>query len=176
MADPPAQPAPTAGELFEKYHLPVFRYFCRMVPADRADDLAAETFLRVIRSLPGYRSMGREASWVFRIASHVLAEHFGRREPPSVSLAAAVDVAEAPPGLLAFGLDEALHLIPSPERDVFVLREVVGLSYAEIAGATGDSVEVVRRRLHKVRLRMRNLLAGWRSSRRRSSRREQGEK
>jgi RNA polymerase sigma-70 factor (ECF subfamily) len=71
--------------------------------------------------------------------------------------------------VLALGLDEALNLLPPPERDAFVLREVVGLSYVDIAEAMGISAEGVRAKLRRARLQMRSLLAGWRSAQPRSS-------
>jgi RNA polymerase sigma-70 factor (ECF subfamily) len=160
----------TAGELFEQHHLAIYRYFCRMVqhPAT-AEDLVQETFVRVVKSLPRYRPMGRDTAWVFRIASHALADHFARRDIRFISLSASADPGADSHAVLALGLDEALNLLPPPERDAFVLREVVGLSYVDIAEAMGISAEGVRAKLRRARLQMRRLLAGWRSAKPRSS-------
>ena len=67
MSNDEARTPVTAGELFEQHHLAIYRYFCRMVqhPAT-AEDLVQETFVRVVKSLPRYRRMGRDTAWVFR--------------------------------------------------------------------------------------------------------------
>jgi RNA polymerase sigma-70 factor (ECF subfamily) len=96
---------------------------------------AADVFVRVVRGLAHYEPRGHESAWVFQIARHVLVDH--RRKPPrnGVSLEEREARAAAAPAtqLVAFGLREALERLPDAERLAFLLREVAGLSYGEIA-------------------------------------------
>jgi RNA polymerase sigma-70 factor (ECF subfamily) len=55
---------------------------------------------------------------------------------------------------------EALAALQEVDRDVFLLRESVGLSYEEIAEACGLTASAVRSRLHRVRLALREALGG----------------
>jgi RNA polymerase sigma factor (sigma-70 family) len=150
-----------AADLFERYHLAAFRYFRRMTgQPDTAEDLTQELFLTIIRGLPGYRPMGREAGWVFQVAQTVLARHFRPRPSVEVGAEAAEDVTTASHQVLAVGLAEALRLLPVADRQVLLLREVIGLGYAEIAEAVGTTQDAVRARLFRARVQLRNRLGG----------------
>jgi RNA polymerase sigma-70 factor (ECF subfamily) len=53
---------------------------------------------------------------------------------------------------------QALAALPDVDREVFLLRESVGLSYEEIAGACDLTVDAVRSRLYRARLALREAL------------------
>ena len=55
---------------------------------------------------------------------------------------------------------EALAALPEVDRDVFLLRETVGLSYEEIAAACDLTANAVGSRLHRARLALREALGG----------------
>ena len=136
----------------------VFRYLRRIVgEAEAARDLTQEVFLRVSRAgLPESTDVGRRA-WVFRIARNLALNHVrdGRRRP------AAEGVPDRPtPGTQELGaaLRSAIDALPALERDLFLLREVVGLRYDEMAAACDVSVETVRSRLHQARTALRAAL------------------
>jgi RNA polymerase sigma-70 factor (ECF subfamily) len=151
----------SAADLFERYHLAAFRYFCRMTGrADTAEDLTQELFLAIVRGLPGYRPVGREAGWVFRIAQHVLARHFRPPRREDTGTDAAEGVATPSHQVLAIGLAEALRLLPVADREVILLREVIGLGYAEIAETVGATEDAVRARLFRARIKLRHRLGG----------------
>lgn len=147
------------GDVFyEAHRQPVFRYLARMLGADDvARDLTQEVFLRVTRhGLPACDSAGRRA-WVFRVARNLALNHLrdrGRRpETP-----ARVEVVTPPTQELRLALDRALAALGDVDRDVFVLREIAGLTYEEIARACDLSQEGVRARLHRSRARLREWL------------------
>jgi RNA polymerase sigma factor (sigma-70 family) len=52
-------------------------------------------------------------------------------------------------------IDDASSKLPEEYRQVFLLRDVEGLSYEEISVATGDSVPAIKSRLHRARLSLR---------------------
>jgi RNA polymerase sigma-70 factor (ECF subfamily) len=60
---------------------------------------------------------------------------------------------------VALVVNEAIGRLADLDRDVFLMREVAGLSYDEIAEACDVSVDAVRSRLHRTRLQLREWLA-----------------
>jgi RNA polymerase sigma-70 factor (ECF subfamily) len=149
----------TATDLFERYHVTAYRYFRRATGShDIAQDLTQELFLRVVRHLKSYKAGRGEAGWIFRIARNLLVDHRRKHPPLHVALADAHGLGTQPTQVLAFGLSEALELLSESDREVFLLREVAGLSYAELAHACDTTVENVRSRVCRARCRLRGLL------------------
>jgi RNA polymerase sigma-70 factor (ECF subfamily) len=149
-----------AEVLFEEHRRGVFRYLSRIVgAADAAHDLTQEVFLRVVRSdVPGPEPAVRKA-WVFRIARNLALNHLRdtRRRPQATESG---DQASPANQELAAAIGQAIAALPEGDRDVFLLRETAGLSYAEIAGACDLSEDAVRSRLHRARQQLRQALAG----------------
>ena len=56
-------------------------------------------------------------------------------------------------------MNEALAALPDLDRDVFLMREMAGLGYDEIARACDLTPDAVRSRIHRTRLQLRSLLA-----------------
>jgi RNA polymerase sigma-70 factor, ECF subfamily len=150
----------SAAAIFERYHVGVFRYFGRMTGRhDLAQDLTQEVFLRVVRGLEAYQEQGLETAWVYRIARNVYLDHRrgANAVPPTIH-----DVEEVSAdcqNIAAFGLREALALLPEREREAFVLREIDGLSYPEIAAACEVTEASVCGMLCRARLQLRTLLS-----------------
>jgi RNA polymerase sigma-70 factor (ECF subfamily) len=136
----------------------VYRYLCRIVgKADTAHDLTQEVFLRVSRAgVPETNDAGQRA-WIFRIARNLALNHVrdGRRRPEPGAL---VDRGTSATQELQLTVRQALASLPELDRDVFLLRELVGLSYEEVAEACGLSESAVRNRLHRARLTLRQAL------------------
>ena len=149
-----------ADVLFEEHRRGVFRYLSRIVGrVDAAHDLTQEVFLRVVRApVPAIGPAGRKA-WVFRIARNLALNHLrdGRRQPPVTEL---VDSAGPASQELAAVIRQAIAALAEGDREVFLLREIAGLSYAEIAMACDLSEDAVRSRLHRARQQLREALAG----------------
>jgi len=138
----------------------VHRYLSRIVgSADAAHDLTQEVFLRVSRaSVPETTAAGQRA-WIFRIARNLALNHVrdARRRPEPVAL---VEHGAAATQEVRMAVREALAALPDLDRDVFLLRESVGLSYDEIAAACDLTAGAVRSRLHRARLALRGALGG----------------
>ena len=145
----------------------VFRYLCRIVGrAEMAHDLTQEVFLRAARaSVPEAGDSGQRA-WIFRIARNLALNHLrdGKRRPEPVAL---VDHGTAATQEIRLAVRDALAALPDLDRDVFLLRESVGLSYEEIAAACDLSADAVRSRLFRARTALRRMLAGYVDDRRR---------
>jgi RNA polymerase sigma-70 factor (ECF subfamily) len=141
--------------LFERHGRAVRRFLYRMTrDVAMADDLAGEVFLRVVRAGPAYEARGREAAWVFRIARNVWHDA-SRRARRSVEDGVPADAPVAPGQVVAIDLQRGLDALPEEDREVFLLGEVAGLSYDEIADATGASVASVRSRIYRARQALR---------------------
>ena len=151
---------PTADDLFARHHRDVHRFLARMTGRrDAADDLSQEVFLRVVRALGNGGPPGHERAWVFSIARNLLADRWRRegrrgaeREPTHEP---AADGTQA----LAVGLAEALGRLPDADREMFLLKEIGGLSYQELAAVSNCTVEAVRSRLWRARSELRRLLS-----------------
>lgn len=147
--------------LFAAHHARLFRYFRRAVDnGEAARDLVQEAFLRVTKATIPPASNGDLSAWLFTIARNlVLDYHRTRRRKPEPT--ASVDAVGARPAAQDVGtaVNEALGALSDLDRDVFLMREVAGLSCAEIATACGLSVDAVQSRLYRTRLTLREGLA-----------------
>lgn len=151
---------PDAQRLFLTCQPHVLRYLTRMVGhADTARDLTQETFLRAARGEAPADERGSRA-WVFRIARNVALNHLRdtakhralATDLPRTDAAAAQETAVL--------VREALSQLSELDRDVFMLRELAGLNYAEIARTCAITEDAVRARLQRARQALRVLLDG----------------
>ena len=143
--------------LFTAHRDGVFRYLCRIVGKGDASDLTQEVFLRVTRSPVPDTTPDGERAWVFRIARNLALNHrrdSGRR-PETVELA---DASRPASQETSVAMHQALEQLSPLDRDVFLLREVAGLSYDEIAISCEITAAAVRSRLQRSREQLRRVL------------------
>jgi len=152
MADPEG--------LFAANHHRLFRYFCRAVGrAETARDLTQEVFLRVSRTPIPAAADGDLSGWLFRIARNLALDHHRSRLRHPEPSALVDEPTRSPSQDVNLAVNEALASLPALDRDVFLMREVAGLGYEEIAGACELTVDAVRSRIHRTRLQLRDHLA-----------------
>ena len=148
-----------AEALYTANHGRLFRYFCRAVGhVETARDLTQDVFVRVSRSVIPDAPEGPLRGWLFQIARNLALDHHRRRQrqPPHEALA---DVNAHPASQdTSAEVNEALASLADLDRDVFVMREVAGLGYEEIAAACGLTPDAVRSRIHRTRLQLRERL------------------
>ena len=151
---------PTPEEIFHRHRRDIYRYLVRLSgQPDAADDLSQEVFLRVVRALKDGGPVGHERGWVFAIARNLLRDRHRRLLTLTPVAESAVEPSTGANQVLAFGLTEALRGPAADDRDVFLLKEIGGLSYAEIASECSCTVEAVRSRLFRTRTHLRENLA-----------------
>ena len=146
-----------AQALFAAHRDGVFRYLCRIVGQSDATDLTQEVFLRVARSAVPETTTDGERAWVFRIARNLALNHRrdSKRRPETVAL---TDASRPAPQEASVAMKQAIETLSPLDRDVFLLREVAGLSYEEIAVSCEISPAGVRSRLHRARQQLREAL------------------
>ena len=148
----------TFGELLERYEREIFAYALRL-SADRdvADDLYQDTFLAAFRGWPPPRR-GNERAWLYRIATNKAIDR-GRRARPKVNLEEVELVAPERDTASSLDIARAVELLAPGQRAAFVLRQVQGLSYAEIAETFGCSQEAARARVSEATKTVRRRIA-----------------
>jgi RNA polymerase sigma-70 factor (ECF subfamily) len=132
---------------------------------DAANDVAQETFFRAFRHYESFRSEAAFSTWTYRIAVNLCLDAM-RRAGGRVVQPLENAEAEAPPALrdpepgpegevivrdLARHADAALEELTVNHRTILLLREVEGLSYAEIARVLRIPRGTVMSRLHHAR-------------------------
>lgn len=134
-----------------------------------ADDVVQDAFLRALKHFHGFS--GADArSWLLVIVRNVSydflrANRHGRlvsiEDVPEIANALRADdsVALVDQQLDWTRVEHAMQQLPVEFREVIVLREIEGLSYAEIGVITGIAAGTVMSRLSRARLRLRALLA-----------------
>jgi len=148
------------ADVFARHHQDVYRYLVRMTGRrDVADDLAQDVFLRVVRALANGGPVGHERGWIFSIARNLLADRHRDRQRQVPVADEAAEPAREGTQALAFGLTQSLARLADGDREVFLLKEVGGLSYQEIADMCGCSVDAVRARLRRTRVALRSMLS-----------------
>ena len=144
---------------------------------EEARDVAQEVFVTVFEKIETYRGESSLATWIFRIATNhaknrikYLARRYDRKQesfdampvqPAESRFSARVprpDEAATQAELSAL-VDRALAQLDEEQRIVVVLRDIEGQSYEDIAIITGLQLGTVKSRIHRARLRLKELLA-----------------
>jgi RNA polymerase sigma-70 factor (ECF subfamily) len=130
-----------------------------------ADDVAQEVCLAVLTALPGYRVQGKPfLAFVYGIAAHkVIDAHRAAARNRSEPVAEIPDGMEATDGPeqralrleLSGEMGRLLDQLPDKQREILVLRVVVGLSAEETAEAVGSTPGAVRVAQHRALARLR---------------------
>lgn len=151
----------TAAELFEQHHLALFRYAYRQTHRrEIAEDVVQEVFVRVVRNLDAYQENGREVAWLFTIARRLLMDRKRSLDRcPTEQL-----LSEPEPHIngsqeASVALAEALACVPDADREAFLLKEIGGLTYEEIAAVCQVTADGVRSRIYRARIRLRDALS-----------------
>ena len=166
--------------LMRRLEGPLFGYILRLVPReDVAQDLLQDTFLRVIRSAQSYQPTAKVSTWIYTIARNLCLDRYrrqrGRREESmDADLFGEEGLSfhnilhdseqqdpseEAEADRFLGRLGAALERLNPDQRDVFVLREVQGYKFHEIAGIVGESENTVKSRMRYALQTLQRLLA-----------------
>ena len=163
-------------ELFARYREPLYGFFRRRLASkDRAEDLAQETFLAVIRSVVRYEPRALVKTYLYGIALKLLAVERRKLSGNEPLLDEVHEPAEDGPSEEALWVRQALARLDSGEREILMLREYEQLNYAEIAELLRLPVNTVRSRLFRSRMSLRNFLEPKRKAQSRTRSAAEGE-
>jgi RNA polymerase sigma-70 factor (ECF subfamily) len=129
-----------------------------------ADDVAQEVCLAAITALPRYRDQGRPfLAFVYGIAAHKMADAHraaSRNKSDPTDVVPERFSSEAGPEQLAINsessarMDKLLAVLPDKQREILILRVVVGMSAEETAEAVGSTAGAVRVAQHRALARL----------------------
>jgi len=144
------------AQLFARYQAAVSRYFQRRVrEAGRAEELAQDTFVALLKSAARYEVTASFRSFLFGIAFRVLSAERRRYRPHMDACRDPAFVRDVDAGIW---VRRALDQLADDDREIVMLREFDELRYEEIASVLGVPVNTVRSRLFRARTRLRELL------------------
>ncbi len=142
------------------YETPVYNYVMRLVGGDRslAEDMTQEVFLRVYQGLPSFSLRSKFTTWLFQVTKNRVLDELraSERRPRSV-----VSVEDMRPLEVVDAPFERVETMDAVWRGIenlnvdlkmaLLLRDVVGLSYSEIADALEITLATVKWRIYKGR-------------------------
>lgn len=167
-------------ELVRRYERPVFSLVYRMVrDRETAEDLAQDSFVKVLNHIDKYSPEFKFSSWLFKIANNVAIDHLRRRRLETVSMdgsphattaadveASSIELAseqesaldEMEARELGSAIERAIATLRPEYRACIMLRHVEGRSYEEIATTLDLPLGTVKTYIHRARHELRKAL------------------
>jgi RNA polymerase sigma-70 factor, ECF subfamily len=159
------------SELVDRYQTRLLNFIYRTIgDRDRAEDLVQEVFIRVYRHLHRFDRSKKFSTWVYTIASNLAKNELRNRSRNPLVLFQTMrggndeeerplqfeDTTARPDDLyrkrhLRELVEDTVAKLPEHHRQVFVLRELEGKSYEEIAEITSCNLGTVKSRLNRAR-------------------------
>ena len=159
------------AELMTRYQTRLVNFVYRTIgDRERSEDLVQETFVRVYRHLHRFDQSKKFSTWIYTIASNLSKNELRNRSRNPLVLFQTIktnwesdhrpleweDNTYRPDDLfrkrhLREMVERAVDLLPEHHRRVFVLRELEGKTYEEIADITGVNLGTVKSRLNRAR-------------------------
>jgi RNA polymerase sigma-70 factor, ECF subfamily len=161
------------GAVVDRHGPALYRYARRMLDDHRdTEDCVQEAFAAAWTSLPHFEGRSSLRTWLFAITAHKVRSAQRRRGRTALPLPfapddeadpLAVDPASSVEGTdLLDALNRALRELPPEQRSTWLLREVEGLSYDQIAVVSGTTTSTVRGQLHRARTHLIRRMEAWR--------------
>jgi RNA polymerase sigma-70 factor (ECF subfamily) len=149
-----------AESLIRAAQQPVLDLCRHLGDPDNAEDLAQEVFVRALRSLPRFRNDGSARAWLMTIARNTCADAV-RSKTRWRKHVSPVELPESPEFDRTGSIDNELLLqqLRPDRREVIVLTQLAGLSYAEAAEILQCPIGTVRSRVARARADLLDLVA-----------------
>jgi RNA polymerase sigma-70 factor (ECF subfamily) len=169
------------AELVSRHEKRLWSFVRRFVAdAETAEDILQEVFLRVVKGAAEWHPSAKFSTWLYTIARNLCTDQARRGalrnadsldQPLGTSASSSglhrIDFVASPEGdaekaaldrEIASRVDQAVDQLPVEQREVFLMREMMDLSFAEIAAATGASLPTVKSRMRYALERLRSAL------------------
>lgn len=142
-------------DLFYATHRLARKIALSVVGPDSVDDAVQESYLLVFRKLPQLRDPGAFRGWLSRLVLHTcyrMKERLPDTAPMEELEATSKESTDQIVDTLT--LRQGLMRLKKKDRDILVLRELLGLSYEEVSVAMSLALGTVRSRLHSARKKL----------------------
>ena len=147
-------------ELYTRYRGPLYGFFRRRLNSEaRAEDLAQETFLVVIRGAERYEPRALVRTYLYAIALKLLLSERRKHAHDGPDIDSIAEPAAQSSNERALWVREGLQKLDETEREILMLREYEQLSYCEIAELMHLQLNTVRSRLFRARMALKEHLA-----------------
>ena len=166
-------------ELVARYQTRLLNFVYRTIgDREKAEDLVQEVFIRVYRHLHRFDRSKKFSTWIYTIASNLAKNELRNRSRNPLVLFQTIrknwqdddrplqfeDTTARPDDLyrkrhLRELVEESVAQLPEHHRQVFVLRELEGKSYEEIAEITSTNLGTVKSRLNRARTSFADIIA-----------------
>jgi RNA polymerase sigma-70 factor (ECF subfamily) len=168
------------AELVDRHEKRLWNFLRRFVRDEAtAEDLLQEVFLRVVKNAADWQPSAKVSTWLFTIARNLCTDQARRAEFRRAESLDQVKAGEGDSGLrridrfaaasgdaetevmgreIASLVDRAVGELPLEQREVFLMREVMDMSFAEIAAQVGASEPTVKSRMRYALQRLRSKL------------------
>lgn len=164
--------------LYKEYYPKIVGYLRRLVGDLEAEDAAQEVFVKISRSLDGFRGESSLSTWIYRIATNTAMDHLRKpaEQAKRQTIGLAMDDSSADTGdvtltdtvplvdalLIRKDMNECIrglvNDLPEIYRTVLVLGDLEGFTNAEIADLLGLSLDTVKIRLHRGRQQLKKAM------------------
>lgn len=161
-------------ELVKRYYGAVYNLAAHSIPgSEEREDVIQEIFLKVYRSIKGFRFQASFSTWLYSIARNMLIDNSRKKRPLQVSIEKEeggikikdilTDQRDDPETRLMensadISLRKALMDLDESHKQILILREMEGLSYMELSKALGINIGTVKSRLSRARDELRIIL------------------
>lgn len=170
--------------LVHRYERPLYNFILRSVRRrERADELLQDVFLKVVQRSQDFKGNSKFSTWLYTIARNLCIDHSRKmvfRRHQSLDAPGHSETSAAGPTLLdrtaADGpepdraalttdlrrrISEAVEELPEEQKDVFLMRQIQGLAFKDIADIVGVPENTVKSRMRYALERLQRALADY---------------
>jgi len=163
-------------KIFEDFQPKILRYITRLVGESESEDLTQETFVKIHQGLENFKGESQLSTWIYRIATNTALD---KLRSPSFRQGAQAECLDETGVVESIFLSEEkkpliekqiireemnecirsyIEKLPESYRTALVLSEYEGLKNNEIADILGDSLDTIKIRLHRARIKLKEEL------------------
>jgi RNA polymerase sigma-70 factor (ECF subfamily) len=166
--------------LVRRHQSPLFNFALRQLrTVSIAEDVVQEAFVRIVQNAGDFKHEARFTTWIYAITRNLCIDHLRKRavrkhasldegrSPEDGDRPLSEQTADSRPSVereaagteLKDRISTALETLPDDQREVFLLREIAGMPFKEIAEITGISENTAKSRMRYALERLQEALA-----------------
>ncbi len=146
-------------QLVERYQNQIYTFILKHVPAEKAEDLAQDTFISVYENLDQFKGDSKFSTWIYGIAMNKVRNYLNRAPERRYEYVSAEFLLEKQAKEISpldrleqtIQLKEMLDQLPPDLKEVIILVSLEELSYEETAKVMDIPIGTVRSKVHRAR-------------------------